>query len=244
MDTAGLLAKLKDEPGGRMLKAFVFSLALHLALIMLIQPARQAGTTKVVLQARIVAAPTEPAPSPAGAIRAEAEQSAPPSAEAPIPTETVSAPAPMQAQATPPQQETGAATGGMAQTDADERVRSDGRDATPAGPSTGLPEIPVLLDTQWYTARQVDRRPEIMTPALPVYPEEARRRGIEGSVVIEVHIDEFGEVSRISVLEANPPGMFDAAVIDVYGKARYSPAVLNGRPVRYIGKYRVLFELD
>ncbi len=101
-----------------------------------------------------------------------------------------------------------------------------------------------MLDTRWYTARQVDRRPELLTPQLPVYPEMARRRGIEGSVVIEVHIDEYGRVREIAVLEANPPGVFDAAVLEVYGKAQYSPAIRDGRPVRYIGKYRVTFELD
>jgi TonB family protein len=137
-----------------------------------------------------------------------------------------------------------AVAGGSERAAPDDAAGSGVRETVPTGPASGLPEIPVMLDTQWYTARQVDRRPELMTPALPSYPEEARRQGIQGSVVIEVHIDEYGRVHEIAVLEANPPGVFEAAVLDVYGKAQFSPALLHGRPVRYIGKYRVSFELD
>lgn len=242
MDAASQLAKMMDKLGGRMLKAIVFSVVLHLAFIMLIQPARQEGIVEVVLQARIVAASTEPVPPASVATRVEADQPERPAAEPPIPSDTLTAPVPARAQAAPPQPE--AISGGSERAAQDDTAGSGVPEAMPSGPSTGLPEIPVMLDTQWYTARQVDRRPEIMTPALPAYPEEARRRGIQGSVVIEVHIDEYGRVQEIGILEANPPGVFDAAVIEVYGKARYNPAVLNGRPVRYIGKYRVLFELD
>lgn len=101
-----------------------------------------------------------------------------------------------------------------------------------------------MLDTRWYTARQVDRRPELITPTLPVYPEQARSQGIQGSVVVELHIDQFGRVRDIRILASDPPGVFDAAVQEAYGQAQYRPALLDGRPVRYIGKYRVLFELD
>lgn len=242
MEAASLLVKMMDKLGGRMLKAIVLSVALHLALMMLIQPARQQGSVGVVLQARIVAAPAEPATPPSDATTAETDLPGRPAAERPLPSNAQTAPVPTQAQPASPPPETVA--GGSERAAPDDVVGSGVRETVPTGPASGLPEIPVMLDTQWYTARQVDRRPELMTPALPAYPEEARRQGIQGSVVIEVHIDEYGQVREIRILEANPPGVFEAAVLEVYGKARYKPAMLNGRPVRYIGKYRVLFELD
>lgn len=244
MDLASLLAKLIDQPGGRLLKALVYSVALHLTLIMLVQPARQAGTVEVVLEARIVAVPTQPAALPPVATNTEADLHEPPAAEVPIPSDMASTPEPTPTQSARQPTESGSWTDAQAQPAQAGEIKTGEPGVAAAGPATGLPEIPVMLDTRWYTARQVDRRPEITTPVLPVYPEEARRRGIQGSVVIEVHIDETGRVRDIEVLEASPPGVFDAAVLDVYGKAEYSPAVLDGRPVRYIGKYRVLFELD
>lgn len=242
MEAASLLAKVMDKPDGRMRKAIVLSVALHLALMMLIQPARQGGAVGVVLQARIVAAPAKPATTPSDATTAESDLPARSAAERPIPANAQTAPVAAQAQPASPPPETVA--GGSERAAPDDAAGSGGWETVPTGPASGLPEIPVMLDTQWYTARQVDRRPELLTPALPAYPEEARRQGIQGSVVIEVHIDEYGEVREIGILEANPPGVFDAAVLEVYGKARFNPAMLNGRPVRYIGKYRVLFELD
>jgi len=244
MDLARLLAKLMDKTGERLLKAIVFSTALHLGLILLIQPARWTGPNEVVLQARIAAATTQTAAHPSVAAEAEAELPESLIAEVPIPSDMVSTAAPTQAQAVPQPTEAVSGADAQAPTAQADEAKTGEQGVAAAGPATALPEIPVMLDTRWYTARQVDRRPELLTPVLPVYPEEARRRGIQGSVVIEVHIDETGRVREIEVLEANPPGVFDAAVLEVYGQAQYSPAVLNGRPVRYIGKYRVLFELD
>lgn len=224
-------------------RAMLLSLALHLALIMLIQPAPRSGPTEVILQARLVApdgAAARPSPLP----RVETDLTESRIAAAPIHPDAPSTPLHTEEAAAPPTPKTDADTekpeagDGAAAPEPREQV------AVGSGQASVLPEIPVMLDTRWYTARQVDRRPEIMTSALPAYPEHARSRGIEGSVVVEVHIDEAGRVRDIQILEADPPGVFDAAVLEVYGHALYRPALLDGRPVRYIGKYRVLFELD
>lgn len=221
----------------------LLSLVLHLALIMLIQPAPRSEPTEVMLQARLVVAEAAVA-RPARRQKVENGLTQSRIAAAPIHPDVPSTPLPTE----------GAAASPTPETDADaEKPEQDEGAAAPepreqvavgSGQASALPEIPVMLDTRWYTARQVDRRPEIMTPTLPVYPEQARSRGIEGSVVVEVHIDETGRVRDIQILEADPPGVFDAAVLEVYGQALYRPALLDGQPVRYIGKYRVLFELD
>lgn len=262
MDALGRPAKMMDKLGGRLPKALALSVALHLALMMLIQPARQDRGAKVALQARIVAAPIRPVPRPSTATAGETRLSesplaaAPipdasgvdsrlsesPPAAAPIPNDSVPVPAPTQL--APELPHSGASAGITEPTAEAGGIDAAERQAVVSGPSTALPQIPIMSDPRWYTARQVDRRPELMTPTLPVYPEEARRQGIQGSVVIEVRIDEYGQVRDIAILEANPPGVFDTAVLEVFGRAQYSPAIRDGRPVRYIGKYRVMFELD
>ncbi|MCS6785916.1 MAG: energy transducer TonB [Thiobacillaceae bacterium] len=107
-----------------------------------------------------------------------------------------------------------------------------------------MPQIPVPFDTRWYTAREVDSRPQPLGDVLPTYPEEARALGLTGSVLVALHIDETGEVRAIEILESHPPGVFDEAVRAAYAQARFLPAFRAGRAVRYVGKYRVLFELD
>jgi protein TonB len=244
MDLARLLAKLMDKTGERLLKAIVFSTALHLGLILLIQPARWTGPNEVVLQARIAAATTQTAAHPS--VAAEAEAGLPESliAEVPIPSDMVSTAAPTQAQAVPQPTEAVSGADAQAPTAQAEEIKTGEPGVAAAGSATALPEIPVMLDTRWYTAREVDVLPRPTQPVQPQYPEEARLKGQQGSVVLQLRIDQFGVVHDIEVVESTPPGVFDQACLDAFGAARFLPAQRDGRPVRALVKIRVTFELD
>lgn len=229
----------------------LLSLALHLALIVLIQPAPPSRPTEGVLQARLVvakAAVARPTRRQADVIhpaRRQPVKTGPTqsrSAAALRPLDTLPTPQPVKQAVASPTPKTDAEK--PAQDEAHAAAKPREQVAAGSEQALALPEIPAMPDARWYTAWQVDQRPELMTPILPVYPERARSRGIEGSVVVEVHIDETGRVHDIQILEANPPGVFDAAVLEAYGQARYRPALLDGRPVRYVGKYRVWFKLN
>lgn len=60
-----------------------------------------------------------------------------------------------------------------------------------------------------------------MVRSEPEYPEIARRRGIEGSVLVQVAIDRAGTVSHAEVLQADPAGVFDDAVLRAVRRWRY-----------------------
>jgi protein TonB len=64
----------------------------------------------------------------------------------------------------------------------------------------------------------------------PEYPLEARQAGIEGSVKLEVTADAQGNVTDAKILEATPPGTFDAAALKAAKARRYPP---TGREARY-----------
>lgn len=219
-------------------KALIVSALLHLALALLIQPARWTLHRDMVIEARLSPAPTRPVEASAAASPVASPEPPAPAAAAtqskePLPPASIP-------QVSPP------VTGVVPRTDGEPHREAGvtpavGRDDPSALP---LPEVPLLIDTRWYTAREVERRPEPIGEILPAYPEEARRRGIEGSVVVALHIDETGAVREVEVLESSPPGVFDAAVVAAYSQARFRPAALAGRPVRYVGKYRVVFELE
>lgn len=100
-----------------------------------------------------------------------------------------------------------------------------------------------MLDTTWYTAREVDLQPKPLQPINPGYPLEARRSGIEGSVVLEIRLDQAGEVQDVKVVEADPPGVFDASALAAFSHARFAPARRNGLPVRVVVRIRVSYQL-
>ncbi len=60
-----------------------------------------------------------------------------------------------------------------------------------------------------------------MAGSEPEYPASARRRGIEGQVVIDVATDATGAVSDASVLQSEPAGVFDAAALRAVRRWRY-----------------------
>ena len=66
----------------------------------------------------------------------------------------------------------------------------------------------------------------------PVYPEGARRRGIEARVVLRLLVGQDGGVDQVTVLECDRPDLgFEEAAVEAARKWRYQPARVDGRPV-------------
>jgi protein TonB len=76
----------------------------------------------------------------------------------------------------------------------------------------------------------------------PVYPEIARSAGVQGIVILEAVISERGSVEQVRVLRASP--LLDAAAIDAVRRWRYTPTLLNGRPVEVLMTITVHFSID
>lgn len=64
--------------------------------------------------------------------------------------------------------------------------------------------------------------PQLVHRVNPLYPPEAKAKGIEGDVVLQIRIEPAGEVSRVRV-EKGDPQLGDAAVVAVR-QWRYAPA--------------------
>jgi protein TonB len=116
--------------------------------------------------------------------------------------------------------------------------------ATSTGPSPSIsPSLPIGIDTTWYQARQVDHHPKSIGRIEPAYPEEAKRRNIEGTLKLMLKIDDLGRVQSAEVVEATPPGVFDEVALEAFRGAHFQPAMKDGRPVRYQAYMRVEFKL-
>jgi TonB family protein len=84
--------------------------------------------------------------------------------------------------------------------------------------------------------------PVLVTKVEPVYPEQARRKGLEGNVTLEAAILKDGTVGNVTVLAASNP-MFRDAVLEAVRQWTYTPAVMDGKPVAVYLTIRVGFRL-
>ena len=73
----------------------------------------------------------------------------------------------------------------------------------------------------------------------PVYPEGARQARISGIVMLEVTVNEAGEVATIRVIRGHP--LLDQAAVDAVRQWRYEPTYLNGVAVPVIATATVIF---
>jgi TonB family protein len=79
---------------------------------------------------------------------------------------------------------------------------------------------------------EVEQQPQPIsgnTPA-PIYPEIARRAGIEGTVWVKIWIDEQG-IPRKAVLIKSDAEVLNQTSLDTAMKWKFKPAVLKGKPV-------------
>jgi protein TonB len=75
----------------------------------------------------------------------------------------------------------------------------------------------------------------------PRYPQEARAKNIEGTVVVEILIDSSGRVVRARVIQSVP--LLDAAALECVYQWEFKPAVKNGRSVPTIAHAPVAFRI-
>lgn len=62
------------------------------------------------------------------------------------------------------------------------------------------------------------------------YPEQARRNGIQGQVLLHVEISEAGEVEHIDVLSGNP--LLVPSTVESVKKWKYKPFLRGGKPIK------------
>ncbi|MEM6558723.1 MAG: energy transducer TonB [Myxococcota bacterium] len=93
-------------------------------------------------------------------------------------------------------------------------------------------------------AGQGDERPvQVLERPAPVYPADARRRKIEGYVIVRFRVDEEGHVVDVEVVDSDPPGVFEATALITTRRFRFAPALRNGEPVAATLQQRMIFKL-
>jgi TonB family protein len=75
-----------------------------------------------------------------------------------------------------------------------------------------------------------------------VYPETAKRAGIEGDVELMALVGKDGKVMRVRI-ERSSNFIFEKPARDAMYKMRYRPATNSGKPVSYWVREKVSFRL-
>jgi TonB family protein len=113
------------------------------------------------------------------------------------------------------------------------------RQSLGSAPQSGAREA----STEW-TGLRVGRElppPIKIRDVRPVYPQEAMDAGMHGIVVIEIRINEVGQVDQARVLRSVP--MLDAAAIEAVRQWEFQPTLLNGAPTPVVMVVTVQFTL-
>lgn len=75
----------------------------------------------------------------------------------------------------------------------------------------------------------VDELPEALWKAPPDYPDEARRSGVAGEVLVEAFVSSSGQVERTRIIRSIP--MLDAAAARAVERWTFKPARSGGRAI-------------
>lgn len=95
-----------------------------------------------------------------------------------------------------------------------------------------------------YAVGQLDGPLSTLAKAPPVYPPAAKRRNIEGWIKVKFVVDEQGQVDKVSVLAAEPEGVFDQAVLRCISGWRFKPGTKGGIAVKALVEQTITFKLE
>jgi len=85
-----------------------------------------------------------------------------------------------------------------------------------------------------FTLAEVDQPPRVIRKIDPLYPFAAKRKHIEGRVVLRFIVTKEGRVVEPSVIKGEPPGLFDNSALKAIMRWRFRPAVKDGKNVDVI----------
>jgi periplasmic protein TonB len=105
-------------------------------------------------------------------------------------------------------------------------LTSAGRTSNPPAPppSALAPPVPAPV-----AAPKIASSPRMISSTRPVYPEAARQSNIHGIVTVSANVDANGKV--VSAKALSGPFLLQAAAVDAVKQWKYSPSMLDGKPV-------------
>lgn len=220
---AGSLRQGRFIPGQapRLSAAIAIVIALHLALLTFrpgVSGASEPASAAPVMAIRVVPA-ARTLPAPMVAATAEPSSVAPAAAAAAMADVSPMSPTPA-----------------VRAAQADIRPRSDARADGAAAPSAAPPHAePAPMQRSLAAAPDyalgvtLNPGPRPLDEIEPDYPDIHLREGV---VVLRLLIGATGNVDDVAVVRSAPEGVFEQAALDAFSRARFSPGLAGGSPVK------------
>jgi len=83
----------------------------------------------------------------------------------------------------------------------------------------------------------------ILRTVKPKYPDHERDRGIEGSVTVELLVDELGLVARAYAVNLIGPESFQESALEAVRQFEFQPPIVDGEPstmwIKFVIKFRM-----
>ena len=137
---------------------------------------------------------------------------------------------------------------------------SQTQQSDPSSPASASPGMPMPVPPNFapgsgagdpQTATQVSHGPirisgavvagRVLTRVNPVYPPDAKAKGIQGSVILDAEIAKDGRVKSLRVVTGPP--VLTAAAVEAVRQWTYTPYLLNGQPTEVRTTITVNFNL-
>ncbi len=113
---------------------------------------------------------------------------------------------------------------------------------TPAKAVTAKPvEAPRPPPAPPVQVAEVSTPPIPIHKAMPAYPEDARKQGVEAIVVVKFIVNELGRVEEPRVMKGHP--LFDELVLAAVRTWTFQPATIDGQAVRMVRMVKIPFHL-
>lgn len=118
-----------------------------------------------------------------------------------------------------------------------------------AAPAPASPPAPVEVKSE----REANLGAPVVPPRVdasrrhnpaPAYPSLSRRRGEEGTVVLELLVLADGRVAHVKVKESSGYPLLDKAALNAVKRWRYTPARRGDQPIEFLYLQPITFELQ
>ncbi|ENM5738432.1 energy transducer TonB [Vibrio mimicus] len=100
--------------------------------------------------------------------------------------------------------------------------------------SKGVSSQPILVDKPAF----------VSAPVQPRYPRVAQKRGIEGTVMYEIWLDEQGNQIQQYLITSSGTDVLDKSALEAIKQWKFSPRILDGVPVAHRVHIPVRFKLE
>ncbi len=111
-------------------------------------------------------------------------------------------------------------------------------------PTAAAPSTPIAAAAAAPSAPSNDSEVIPLNQVLPVYPDSARRRGIEGYVKLAFTITADGKVENVRVIEASPENVFNREARRAAVRWRFAPRREGGQLVEREAVKTLQFRLE